>query len=135
MAALLLLVALLVDLKRSGPPYFAGPMTIADRLGARPREARDALLLMERARQLIPAGSEVTCFMPRAGRSWEHTSAYLTAVGMLPEHVVLPPFRADDDVPRADLIEYVIALKEPFTHAGYAIVRRFPEGAIYRAVR
>ena len=134
-ASLLLGAATVNHLAAIGPPYFKPPTTIVDHFGSRPGEARDALLLLWQAREVIPRGAEVACFRPRDGQQWNDTASYLTAVGMMPEHVVLPPFTAAHEVSGDQLIEYVIAVKEPFTHPEYKPVNGFPQGWVYQRIR
>jgi hypothetical protein len=48
---------------------------------------------------------------------------------------VLPPFVAGLTIARHALVEYVIAIREPFTHPYYRVVAEFPEGRLYKVVR
>lgn len=133
-AGSLLLLGMLVSrfLERQ-PPYFARPQTILDNVSPYRHEASDALILLEKVRPHIPKGAHTTCFTPKDGKQWDDALTYLTAVGMLPEQVVLPPFTAGEnaEVP----VEYVVAVRERFTHPKYIEVATFPEGSLYRAPR
>ena len=60
---------------------------------------------------------------------------FFAAVGQLPNQAVLPPFVASVGTNPADLVEYVIAVHDPFTHPSYRIVAEYPEGRLYRVVR
>ena len=65
-------------------------------------------------------------FRPKDGRAWNDNGVYLTAVGLLPHHSVLPPWTASADLRGDQLVEYVIAVDHPFDHPSYAADRRFP---------
>jgi hypothetical protein len=133
--ALLLLAALAGRLYTRGGPYFERPRTIVDHIG-RVAESRDALVLLPKVRPLLPRGVEVTCFRPVDGAApAEDSENFLTAVGQLPYHIVDPSFTAMADVPRANLVEYVVAVREPFTHRDYKEIAAFPEGRLYRVQR
>lgn len=131
--SLLLLGMLVSRFHERRPPYFQRPATILDHVAPYEHESRHALLLLEKVRPHIPKGAHTTCFTPKNGKQWEDTLTYLTAVGMLPEQEVLPPFTADDLA--VTPVEYVVAVREPFTHPRYIQVAIFPEGALYRAPR
>lgn len=134
MTASLLLAALLAArYHERRPPYFELPRTLLDHPSPEEHEARYALIMIERARTLVPRGKEVTCFRPVGGKQQYDSGSFLSAVGLMPEHVVLPPFTASDD--SNPPIEYVIAVRGPFEHARYTRIAEFPEGAIYRAPR
>lgn len=134
-AAALLLCAALVqrDYVRRGP-YFEKPRTLVEHVDIIDHEARDVLLLLPEVEPLIPRGADVTCFKPVDGK-WQYDGInYLTAVGMLPNHNVLPPFAAGEG-PIEKRVEYVIAVREPFTQPEYAVVAGFPTGFLYKVRR
>jgi hypothetical protein len=134
--ALLLVAALAGRLYTRGGPYFERPQTIVDHVGPGKHEARDALVLLPKVRPLLPRGAEVTCFRPIDGAAPEEdTNNFFAAVGQLPHHSVMPPFTAMNDVPRKNLVEYVIAMRVPFTHPDYKEIATFPEGRLYRVQR
>jgi hypothetical protein len=133
--ALLLVAALAGRLYTRGGPYFERPRTIVDHIG-RVAESRDALVLLPKVRPLLPRGVEVTCFRPVNGAvPAEDTDNFFAAVGQLPYQIVDPPFTAMADVPRANLVEYVVAVGEPFTHPAFKEIAAFPEGRLYRVQR
>ena len=134
-AVLLLLAAMAWRFEERRPPYFARPQTVVDHVERFDHETRDALLLLPKVAPLLPRGAEVTCFRPKDGQQHPDSPNYLTAVGLLPDQSVFPPFTASTDLPPAQLIEWVIAVREPFTHPAYRAVATFPEGALYRVVR
>lgn len=131
----LLFVAFLYRLTTRGGPYFELPRTIVDHVGPGRHETRDALVLLPRVRRLIPKGATVTCFRPVDGKEQYDATNFLTAVGQLPEQKVLPPFTAALDTPRSSLVNYVIAIRQPFTHPAYRVIAEFPEGRLYEVVR
>ncbi|HEY0141020.1 MAG TPA: hypothetical protein VGF48_08995 [Thermoanaerobaculia bacterium] len=131
--SLLLLGMLVSRYHERRPPFLQRPATIIDHVAPHEHELRHALLLLEKVRPHIPKEAHTTCFTPKNGKQWDDALTYLTAVGMLPEQVVLPPFTADDASPIP--VEYVVAVREPFVHARYIQVAIFPEGALYRAPR
>ena len=134
--ALLLVAALAGRLYTRGGPYFERPRTIVDHTGRMKHESRDALVLLPKVRPLLPRGAEVTCFRPVDGAAPAgDTDNYFAAVGQLPYHSVMPPFTAMADVPRKHLVEYVVAVREPFTHPAYREIAAFPEGRLYRVQR
>ena len=134
--ALLLVAALAGRLYTRGGPYFERPRTIIDHVGREKHESRDALVLLPKVRPLLPRGAEVTCFRPLDGAAPEgDTSNFFAAVGQLPHQSVMPPFTAMNDVPRKNLVEYVIAIRVPFTHPAYKEIATFPEGRLYQVQR
>jgi hypothetical protein len=134
--ALLLTAVLAARLYTRGGPYFARPETIVDHVGPHKHEARDVLVLLPKVRPLLPRGARVTCFRPIRGEAPEEdTFNFFAAVGQLPHQKVDPPFIAMPDVPRKNLIEWVIAVYRPFTHPAYRAVAAFPEGRLYRLQR
>jgi hypothetical protein len=128
----LLTIALIARLISRGGPYFEGPLTIVDHVAPQPHETRDALLLLPKVTPMIPRGAFVTCFRPEKGQQHFDLPNYFTAVGGLPRQTVLPPFVASRSAPRQKLVEWVIAVRDPFTHPGYDLVAAFPEGRLYR---
>ena len=133
-ASLLLVVALIYRLYIRRPPYFAAPRTLVEHVDIIDHEARDVLLLLPEVERLIPAGAAVTCFKPLNGK-WQYDGInYLTAVGLLPNHNVLPPFAAGEG-PMAQRVEYVIAVREPLDQPEYAVVAGFPTGYLYKVRR
>src|SRR5689334_15744167 len=118
-AVLLLGIALVVRLHSRGGPYFERPQTIVDHVGTGLHETREALLLLPKAAKVLPRGAHVTCFRPIDGQEHYDTPDFLTAVGLLEHQWVEPPFTAGLIVPRRDLVEYVVAVREPFTHPYY----------------
>ena len=134
--ALLLVAALAWRLYTRGGPYFARPETMVDHVGPRKHESRDVLVLLPKVRPLLPRGARVTCFRPVDGAAPEEdTFNFFPAVGQLPHQKVDPPFIAMNDVPRKNLIDYVIAVRVPFTHPLYREIAAFPEGRLYRLQR
>ena len=134
--ALLLVAALVGRLVTRGGPYFERPETIVDHVGPTKHELRDALILLPKVRPLLPRGAEVTCFRPVNGWAPEgDTVNFFAAVGQLPYQNVVPPFTAMFHVRRENLAEYVVAVRDPFTHPAYKELAAFPEGRLYRVQR
>lgn len=133
--AVLLCAMLVVRYHERRSPWLGRPATVLDHVAPYEHEARYTLALLEKVRPLLPKGETVyvTCFRPKGGKQQEDTESYLTAVGLLPDQNVLPPFTASDD--SKPPVEYVVAVGEPFVHAAYTRVATFPEGALYRAAR
>lgn len=134
-ATLVLFAAFINRLYTRGGPYAEQPQTIVDHVGPTKHETRDALILLPRIRPLLPSGAQLTCFRPVDGSEHYDMANFFTAVGQLPDQTVLPPFVAGLTVAPADRVEYVIAIREPFTHPAYRVVAEFPEGRLYRVVR
>ena len=134
-ATLILLVALAHRLYTRGGPYFTAPQTIVDHVGPNKHETRDALLLLPKVRPMLPHGALVTCFRPVHGEQNYDMPDFFAAVGQLPDQTVLPPFVASLGSNPSDLVEWVIAVRDPFTHPSYRVVAEFPEGRLYRVVR
>jgi hypothetical protein len=134
-AVVLLLAAMLWRYAERRPPYFAAPATVVDHVERFEHETHDVLLLIPKIAPLLPRGAEVTCFRPKDGQQHPDSPNYLTAVGLLPQQSVFPPFTAANELPREQLIEWVIAVREPFQHPAYRLVASFPEGALYRVQR
>ena len=135
LATLILLIAFVHRLYTRGGPYFTRAATIMDHVGPNKHETRDVLLLLPKVRPLLPRGAQVTCFRPYYGAQRFDLPNFFAAVGQLPDQAVLPPFVASLGVNRYDLVEYVIAVRDPFTHPDYRVVAEFPEGRLYRVVR
>lgn len=134
-AIVIQLIAFVNRLYTRGGPYFQRPLTIVDHVGPNKHDTRDALVLLPRIRPLLPRGASVTCFRPVGGRQNYDMQNFFAAVGQLPDQTVLPPFVAATDLPPSSLVEYVIAIGEPFTHPMYRIVAEYPEGRLYKVVR
>ena len=134
-ATLILLIAFVHRLYTRGGPYFTRPVTIMDHVGPNQHETRDALVLLPKVRPLLPRGAMVTCFRPQHGEQNYDLPDFFAAVGQLPNQNVLPPFVASLGSNPSDLVEYVIAVRDPFTHPSYRVVASFPEGRLYRVVR
>ena len=131
-ATLILLVAFAHRLYTRGGPYFTVPPTIVDHVGP---NKHDALLLLPRVRPMLPRGALVTCFRPVNGEQHDDMPNFFAAVGQLPDQTVLPPFVASLGSNPSDLVEWVIAVRDPFTHPAYRVVAEFPEGRLYRVMR
>jgi hypothetical protein len=134
-ASALLVIATLQRYAVRRPPYFAAPRTVFQHVDVRQHPLHGVLVLLPQVEPLIPRGSDVTVFHPKNGETQNDHDTYLTAVGLLPHHNVLPPFTAGPDVPPEQLIEWVVAVGEPFTHPRYAPVAGFPNGWLYRVRR
>ena len=132
---LLLWAATILRFREHGGPYFARPRTVVDHVSKHPHETRDVIVLLPEVEPQIPAGATVAVFRPREGKATDDHSSYLTAVGLLPRHQVLPPFTAYERTPRENLVEWVVAVKEPFNHPHYRVVSGFPNGWLYRVAR
>jgi hypothetical protein len=81
-ACALLAAATVVRLYRGGSPYFTRSATIVDHLGPREHEAHREILALQRAAKTIPRGARVSV-VP------DDTPHYLTAIALLPDHVVV----------------------------------------------
>jgi len=92
-------------------------------------------MVLPRIRPLLPRGAQVTCFRPINGEQNYDLPNFFTAVGQLPDQMVQPPFFAARDAPATSLVEYVIAIRDPFTHPAYHVVAEFPEGRLYKVRR
>ena len=134
-ATLILLIAFIHRLSTRGGPYFSRPETIVDHVGPDKHATRDALVLLPKVRPLLPRGALVTCFRPVKGEQDYDMPDFFAAVGQLPDQTVLPPFVASLGSNPSDLVEWVIAVRDPFTHPSYRVVAEFPEGRLYRVVR
>ena len=118
-----------------GGPYFAAPATVLDRVSAHGHETRDVVILLPQVEPQIPDGANVTVFRPLNGRAHNDHNNYLAAVGLLPRHQVLPPFTAFDETPRENLVDWVVAIREPFEHPHYRVVAGFSNGWLYKVDR
>ena len=81
-ACVLLAAATIVRLHRGGPPFFARPATVVDHLGPREHEVHREILTLQRAAKTIPRGARVSVIP-------DDTPHYLTAIAMLPDHIVV----------------------------------------------
>lgn len=131
-ATLLACAAAVRHLADRGGPYFARPATVVDHVSRSGHETRAALRLLPQVARLIPKDANVTVFRPKNGRAQDDHASYLTAVGLLPYHHVLPPFTAYHETSPKDLTQYVVAIGEPFNHPHYEVIAGFPEGWLYR---
>ena len=131
-AALAISAAAVVRMADRGGPYVQAPRTVVDHVSRQGHETREALILVPQVARLIPRGATVTAFRPQDGRAQNDHPSYLTAVGLLPHHAVLPPFTAFPDTSPRDLAEYVVAIGAPFDHPRYRVVAGFPNGWLYQ---
>lgn len=131
-ATFLACAAAVPHLADRGGPYLARPSTVVDHVSRSRHETRAALKLLPQVARLIPKGADVTVFRPKNGRAQDDHASYLTAVGLLPYHRVLPPFTAYHETSPKDLTRYVVAIGEPFDHPQYEAIAGFPEGWLYR---
>lgn len=129
-SALFLTLLLVRHLYYLGGPYFEIPETIYDRVPGAPHLSRQAIVMSRRAAPLMPRGSSLTVIAPADGKNFD-TTHYMTADGHLPHHRVLHPQLAEGEA----WPDFVIALGSPFEHRGYRLVREFPEGRLYAAIR
>ena len=91
--------------------------------------SRDMILLSQRAADIVPRGATVTAIRPAEAPDYDVT-LYLTAVGTMPRHRVVPPLLDANDRP-----QFVLAVREPLTNPHYRLFRELPEGRIYEAVK
>ncbi|MEO6258761.1 MAG: hypothetical protein ABIP63_00350 [Thermoanaerobaculia bacterium] len=134
-ATLLMIAVLAQRLYTRGGPYFTRPVTIVDRVGPRPYEIEPTLRLLPQIRPLLPRNASVACFQPVKGVQAYQMDNFFAAVGQLPYQKVIPSFAAATDVPLENLAQYVVAIKEPFTHPSYDLVATFPQGRLYKVRR
>ena len=135
-AASVLMVAVLAHrLYTQGGPYFACPATIVDRVGPRRYEIESTLRLLPQVRPLLPRNATVACFRPVKGVQAYQMDHFFAAVGQLPDQKVIPSFAAATDIPPENLVQYVVAIDEPFTHPSYELVATFPQGRLYKVKR
>jgi hypothetical protein len=129
-SALFLTLLLVRHLRDLGGPYFEIPETIYDRVPGAPHLSRQAIVMCRHAAPLMPRGSTLTVIEPPLGKDFDATH-YMTADGQLPHHrVVHPTLEEGETWP-----DFVIALGNPLQHRGYRLVREFPEGRLYAAIR
>jgi hypothetical protein len=130
--AVLLCAVLIGRFHERRAPWF-GAETVLDHVAPEEHKARYTLLLLGKVRPLLPKGAYVTCFRPLNGKQQDDSGSFLTAVGLLPDQEVLPPFTASDD--SNPPVDYVVAVGGTFVHPKYTRVASFPEGALYHAPR
>jgi hypothetical protein len=94
--------------------------------------SRDVILLSRAAADIVPRGATVTAIQPSQAPDYDVTH-YLTAVGTMPRHRVVPPVFDTPDT--AALPQFVLAVREPFSNKRYRLYRELPEGRIYEVVR
>ena len=128
-ASVIFAAALMQRFYKLGGPYFRPPLTVQDHVAPTPYPSRDVILLAQRAAELIPRGATVTAIEPAQAPEYDVT-LWLTAVGMMPRHRVVPPDFAAGAPPR-----FVLAVREPFANPAYRLMSELPEGRIYEAVR
>jgi hypothetical protein len=131
-AAILFAGALVHRFYRLGGPYFQMPQTVQDHVWPEPFPSRDVILLARRAAEILPRGSIVTAVNPPEAPNYDQT-LFLTAGGMMPHHRVVPPALTATDP--AALPQYVLAVRAPFNHPRYRLLRSLPEGRIYEVIR
>jgi hypothetical protein len=124
-AAVIFAAALIHRFHRLGGPYFTMPETVQDHVAPAPYPSRDVILLARRAAEIVPRGATVTAIEPSQAPNYDVT-LWLTAVGMMPRHRVVPPEAHP---------EYVLAVRTPFTNPSYHLITALPEGRIYEANR
>src|SRR6266852_5184249 len=136
---LLLGLATVVRLWSRGGSFFDARQTIVEHVERPELEVgnplRAPLLVIPRLARFLPRGAEVTAFRPLSGHEQYDGPSFLTAIGQLPRNRVLPPFTARLGTPRAQLVEYVIAIDGPFTHPAYRLVAEVPRGRLYKVDR
>lgn len=113
-----------------GGPHFEIPATVFDHETYVTPLTRQAIVMCRRAEPLMPRGASLTVIDPAGAPNYDFTH-YLTASGMLPRHRVFHPSLKEGE-PWPD---FVIALGAPLEHPGYRLVREFPEGRLYAALR
>ena len=133
---LLLIPAFVYVLYDRGGPYFDEPASIVEHVTRQKHDTRDALLLLEDIRPLLPNGAQVACFSPdRDGKFRNDTASFHAAVAALPRQVVLPAFSAAEGIPKETLVEWVVAVDNAFTHPAYHLEAEYPTGRLYKVVR
>lgn len=125
-----MLVLVFQQLQARGGPYFELPLTVFDHVDRKTPLSRQALVMCHHAEPLMPRGASLTVIAPALAPNYDFTH-YLAASGMLPRHRVLHPTLGEGE--RGP--DFVIALGAPLQHAGYRLVREFPEGRLYAARR
>jgi hypothetical protein len=134
-SALVLTLLLVRHLRGLGGPFFDIPETIYDRVPGSPHLSRQAIVMSRHAEPLMPRGSSLTVIAPVPDGSFDaknfDITYYMTADAQLPHHRVLHPTLAEGEA----WPDFVIALSNPLQHRGYRLVREFPEGRLYAAIR
>jgi hypothetical protein len=134
-SAVVLTLLLVRHLRGLGGPYFEIPETIYDRVQGAPHLSRQAIVMSRHAAPLMPRGSSLTVIAPAPDMSFDgnnfDVTLYMTADAQLPYHRVLHPSLAEGE----SWPDFVIALGSPLQHRGYRLVREFPEGRLYAAIR
>jgi hypothetical protein len=134
-SAIVLTLLLVRHLRGLGGPYFEIPDTIYDRVPGAPHLSRQAIVMSRHAAPFMPRGSSVTVIAPTPDMSFDgknfDATHYMTADAQLPHHRVLHPTLAEEE----QWPDFVIALGGPLHHRGYRLVREFPEGRLYAAIR
>jgi hypothetical protein len=134
-SAVVLTLLLVRHLRGLGGPYFEIPETIYDRVQGAPHLSRQAIVMSRHAAPLMPRGSSLTVIAPAPDMSFDgnnfDVTLYMTADAQLPYHRVLHPSLAEGE----SWPDFVIALGRPLHHRGYRLVREFPEGRLYAAIR
>lgn len=123
-AAIVFAAALIYRFYSLGGPYFELPDTVQDHVSVVRWPSADAIVLAGNAAKILPRGVSVTILQPSAAPNFDVTH-YLTGVGLMPHQRVVKP---DLDT-RPD---YVLALREPFDHPAYRLVREVEGGRIYQ---
>jgi hypothetical protein len=134
-SALFLTLLLIRHLYGLGGPFFEIPETIYDRVPGAPYLSRQAIVMSRHAAPFMPRGSSLTVIAPALGNDFAveniDVTLYMTADAQLPYHRVLHPTLAEGEA----WPDFVIALGSPLHHRGYRLVREFPEGRLYAAIR
>lgn len=126
LSSTLMTFLLVAHLRSRGGPYFEIPETVQDHVARKLPLSRQAIVMSRHAEPLLPRGATVTVIAPALAPNYDATH-YLTASGLLPhQHVLHPAFEGDRGP------DFVIALGSPLEHAGYHLVREFPEGRLYQ---
>jgi hypothetical protein len=130
-AAAVLTLALVRHYAWLGGPYFVFPETVQDHVWTFTFPSRDVILLARRAEKILPRNTTVTALEPSLAPHYDATH-FLTAAGLMPHHRVLPPKL---DVARAELPQFVLAVRSELTHEAYRLHSSWPEGKIYEVIR
>jgi hypothetical protein len=120
-ASLIFLAVSARELVRRGGPVRA--RTIVSHSGFAAHDSEDVMLLLRRARNVIPRGAGVAVFdqKPRSNHGFVAT----IAEGQMPAHRIV----IGSSDPTA---EYVVAFHDSFADSRYAVVWRGSEGTILR---
>lgn len=132
LGAVLLMVALVRHFAWLGGPYFAFPETVQDHVWTFQFASRDVIVLARRAEKILPRNATVTALEPSLAPNFDPTH-FLTAAGLMPHHRVLPP--KIENVDRAALPDYILAVRSDLTHDAYRLHSTWPEGKIYEVIR